>query len=184
VSCCRSLARAAAFAAALGVLAFTPGAFAAPQWSAGIDPSLCTISAPGADRRWVFCGDVYSDLILGRERERDFGVGPYLGLGTVAFEDLRARAGASLHVPAWEDFAFVLSGGGLLDDGGQPGIDAALFFGIRSYNFHGAYNFAGGVVLDAQKTFGDDESTVVALGLRVDGLALAVPFLLLWGALQ
>jgi hypothetical protein len=157
---------------------------AAPQWSTGIDPSLCVVDAPGVDRRWAFCGAFHSDLILGRERERDFGVGPYVSVGTLAFEDLRAGAGASLHVPAMEDFAFVLSAGGLLDDGGRPGLDGSLFFGIRSYNFHGAYNFAGGVVLDVEHTFGDEETTVVSLGLRVDGLALIVPFLLLWGALQ
>lgn len=157
---------------------------AAPQWSAGVDPSVCLEQRDDGAGRVAFCGSAHADLILGRQRERDFGLGPYATVGTVAFDDLRGTLGASALVPTWEDLGLVISAGGLLDDSGRAGLEGSLFFGIRSYNFHGAYNFAGGVVLDVERTFGAGPSTVVSLGLRVDGLALALPFLLVWGALH
>ena len=123
-------------------------------------------------------------MIFGRERERDLGLGPYAKLGTVAFDDLRGAAGASLQIPTWDDLALVLSVGPLLDHRGDLGLDSSLFFGIRSYNFHGSYNFAGGLVLGAQHRFGDREATVIGLGLRVDVFFLSAPALLAWGALQ
>jgi hypothetical protein len=157
---------------------------AAPQWNAAVDPSLCIETRRAAEDRLAFCGSAHADLILGRTRERDVGFGPYAALGTVAFEDLRGVVGASVLIPTWADLALVVSGGGLLDDSGELGFDTSVFFGVRSYNFHGTYNFAAGLVLDAQHGFGDDSPTVISLGLRVDGLALALPFLLAWGALQ
>jgi hypothetical protein len=170
--------------AALGVLGASRVAGAAPQWSAGVDPAVCVQQQDGAEDRVLFCGAAHGDLILGRQRERDLGFGPYATLGTVAFDDLRATLGASLLIPTWDDLALVLSVGGLVDDSANFGAEGAAFFGIRSYNFHGAYNFGAGLVLDAERTFGDHPSTVLSLGVRVDGLALALPFLLLWGALQ
>jgi hypothetical protein len=155
---------------------------AAPQWSASADPGLCVERAERT--RWAFCGDLHGDVILGRERERDLGAGPFLEVGTLAFDDLRVAAGASLQVPTWDDLSLVLSAGPLIDQSGQMGLDSSLFFGIRSYNFHGSYNFAGGVVLGAQHGFGEQESTVVSFGVRVDAFLLAVPALLVWGALR
>jgi hypothetical protein len=149
-----------------------------------VDPSVCHQQRQGSEGRVAFCGAAHADVILGRQRERDFGVGPYLTLGTVAFDDLRGALGASFLVPTWDDLALVVSAGGLLDDAGRVGTDGSLFFGIRSYNFHGSYNFGAGIVLDVERTFGDEPATVLAAGLRVDGLALALPFLLAWGALQ
>jgi hypothetical protein len=171
-----------AVAGALAAAGFCTPAAAGPQWSASADPALCL--ERGTEERWAFCGDLHGDLIFGRERERDAGAGPYLKLGTVAFDDLRAAAGASVHLPTWDDLALVLSAGPLLDHRGRLGLDSSIFFGVRSYNFHGAYNFAGGLVLGAQHSFGDDEATVIGLGLRVDAFFLAAPALLTWGALQ
>lgn len=170
--------------AVLSLLGVSRVAIAAPQWSAGVDPAVCVQQRDGGEDRVAFCGAAHGDLILGRQRERDLGFGPYATLGTVAFDDLRATLGASLLIPTWEDLALVLSAGGLVDDSAELGAEGAAFFGIRSYNFHGAYNFGAGLVLGAERTFGEQPSTVLSLGVRVDGLALAVPFLLLWGVLQ
>ena len=158
-------------------------ASAEPQWSIGVDPALCRESSD-TRTRWAFCGDLHSDLIFGRERERDIGFGPYTSVGTVAFDELRAAAGLTLLVPTLEDFGLGVSAGGLIDDAGRVGLDTELFFGVRSYNFHGVYNFAAGLVVGAERSFGDDPSTLVTLGFRVDGFFVAAPFLLAWGALQ
>ena len=168
-------------AAALGFV--SRPASAEPQWSIGVDTALCRQSSETRDR-WAFCGDLHSDLIFGRARERDLGVGPYTSVGTVAFDELRAAGGLTVLVPTLEDLGLALSAGGLIDDAGRLGLDTELFFGVRSYNFHGVYNFAAGLVIGAERTFGDDRSTLVTLGLRVDGFVVAAPFLLAWGALQ
>ncbi len=173
---------AAAWLATALVLAVRP-ANAEPQWSIGVDPALCRESSE-TRTRWAFCGDLHSDLIFGRARERDLGIGPYTSVGTVAFDELRAAAGLTLLIPTLEDFGLGISAGGLLDDAGRTGLDSELFFGVRSYNFHGVYNFAAGLVVGAEQTFGDDRSTLVTLGLRIDGFFVAAPFLLAWGALQ
>jgi len=137
-----------------------------------------------AGDRWAFCADLHSDVIFGRERERDYGFGPYASFGTVAFDELHAAGGLTLLVPTFEDLSLGLSGGASLDDAGRLGFDSELFYGIRSYNFHGVYNFAAGLVVGVGRTFGDDRSTLVTVGLRVDGFIVAAPFLLAWGALQ
>lgn len=179
----RRLAHRLVFVAAVvaGALAVRP-VHAGPQWSASANPGLCVESSD--ERRLVFCGDLHGDLILGRERERDLGAGPYLKLGTVAFDDLRAAGGASLHLPTWDDLALVLSAGPMLDHRGRFGLDSSIFFGVRSFNFHGAYNFGGGLVAFAQRDFSEQPVTVIGLGLRVDVFFLAAPALLGWGALQ
>jgi hypothetical protein len=112
------------------------------------------------------------------------GVGPYVALGTAAFDDLRVAGGLSALLPVVEDFPLVVSGGVLATGEGQWGLDSAVFFGLRSYNFYGAYNFAGGGFLGYQRTFGASSENVISIGVQVDALIVAFPFLLAWGALQ
>jgi hypothetical protein len=158
---------------------------AAPQWNASALASACLRGDDSALVRDVaFCGAVQGDVLFARERARDLGLGPYLSLSTAAFGDLRVAAGGRLLFPVSEDFPFVVSAGGLVADDGAPGLDASLFFGIRSYNFHSSYNFGSGVVAGVQRTFGDRSSSVLSLGVQVDALVFALPFMLAWGALQ
>ncbi len=156
---------------------------ARPQWSFGAVPAACwSSSQENAVPR--FCGTLTSDLLLFRERTRDAGLGPYLSVGTFAFRDVRFAGGARGLLPIIEDFPLVLSAGALVHDDGRYGVDGSAFFGVRSYNFHGWYNFAAGLVLGVQHTIGEPSETAWTLGARVDGLLLALPFLLAWGALQ
>ena len=119
----------------------------------------------------------------GRERARDFGIGPYLGATTVAFEDLRLAAGPTLLLPYAEDFPFVVSLGGLVRDGRDLGLDASLFWGTRGYNFQGVYNIALGFSLGWQHLFTDEPNDVVQLAAHVDGMVLALPFVAAYSAL-
>jgi hypothetical protein len=119
-----------------------------------------------------------------RSRTGDFGLGPYLSLGTAAFDDLRFSAGVSALAPIIEDFPLVVSLGALGRDGGDFGLSSSLFWGLRSYNFHGGFNLAFGVTLAGERTFGAQPSNAVSLGFQVDGLVLALPFLLLVGSAQ
>lgn len=137
-----------------------------------------------AFERGAFCGQARGDLLFFRERTFDFGLGPYLALGTAAFDDLRVSAGVSALLPAIEDFPVVLSLGPLLRDRGDFGLSSSLYWGLRSYNFHGGYNLAFGVLLAGERTFGAEPSNAISLGFQVDGMVLALPFLLLVGATQ
>jgi hypothetical protein len=131
-----------------------------------------------------FCGQARGDVLFLRERTSDFGLGPYLAVGTATFSDLRASAGLSALFPVIEDFPVVLSLGALTRDIDSFGVSGSLFWGLRSYNFHSGYNLAFGVSLAAERTFGAAPSNALSLGVQVDGLVLVMPFLLLIGAAQ
>ena len=171
-------------AAAL-VLSSARSVRALPQWNAGIAASGCTRGHGDELVSGVaFCGGAGGDVLFGRERERDFGAGPYLALSTAAFDDIRFAGGGRVLLPIVEDFPVVVSGGGLITGSGAPGFDTSLFWGLRSYNFHGSYNFAGGIVGGVQRTFGEQATTVFSVGLQIDALVIAAPFMLAWGAFQ
>jgi hypothetical protein len=176
--------RVSALAFALLVLVSRP-ALAAPQWNTGVVPSGCLLGT-GDDifERVAFCGSARGDVLFLRENARDFGVGPYASVGTAAFEDFRASLGVSALLPVIEDFPLVLSAGPLLRDGRELGVAATAFWGLRSYNHYGTYNIAAGLVLSAERTFGERETTALTIGLHVDGFILAIPPLLLFGALK
>lgn len=160
-------------------------ASAGPQWNAGFVAAGCALSGPQNKlERIAFCGELRGDVLFGRARVGDFGAGPYLAIGTAAFEDTRVATGVSLLLPVIEDFPLVFSAGGLATDSGQLGLDLTTFFGVRSYDHYGAYNFAAGAVIGAERTFGERSSTALSLGLQIDGLIVALPFLLAWGALK
>ena len=67
---------------------------------------------------------------------------------------------------------------------GDLGVSTSAFWGLRSYNFHAGYNLAFGISLSAERTFGAEASNALSLGLQADGFVLALPFLLIAGALQ
>lgn len=158
---------------------------AEPQWNAGAVTAACLRgSNDEVFESAAFCGGFRGDILFGRSGTQDLGVGPMVGVGTAAFDDLRLTLGGSALLPVLEDFPVVVSLGGLVRDAGDLGAEASLFWGVRSYNFHSAWNFAAGLSLGAQRTFGDEPDNVLWLGLQIDGLVFALPVLLLVGALE
>lgn len=175
----------AALLGALALLSWSRPAHAHPQWNTGFIASGCLLGeGESAFERVAFCGQARGDLSFFRERTADFGFGPYVALGTAAFDDLRISAGLSALAPVLEDFPLVFSLGALSRTSGDFGLSSSLFWGLRSYNFHGGYNLAFGVSLAGERTFGAEPSNAISLGVQVDGLVLALPFLLLIGAAQ
>jgi len=156
-----------------------------PQWNTGLSFAACQIHRDSPARDALrFCGAARADVLFGRERNRGFGLGPYLEIGTAAFRDVRLSTGVSALLPLQDDFPLVLSAGYSSRQVTEPGLEASIFWGLRSFNYHGAYNMSGGLVLQAQQTFGPRPTRTISLGLRIDGLLLALPFLLLRGALD
>jgi hypothetical protein len=178
-------ALAAGLAVCFCTLGFAGSARAAPQWNTGLVASGCLLGeGDEAFERVAFCGQARGDVLFWRERVSDFGLGPYLSVGTAAFDDLRVSFGASALLPVLDDFPVVLSLGMLGREHGDLGLSTSAFWGLRSYNFHAGYNLAFGFSLSAERTFGAEASNALSLGFQADGFVLALPFLLIAGALQ
>ncbi|MBX3183777.1 MAG: hypothetical protein KIT72_06610 [Polyangiaceae bacterium] len=123
------------------------------------------------------------DVLFGRERNADIGLGPYLDVSTFGFDDLRLGGGGSLHLPVHPYVPAVLSLGGYAkaDDGSwTPGVAADLFIGSRSYNFHSAYVIAMGLSLGARYGLGDSREASVILALNIDSSALWLPAMFIY----
>lgn len=136
------------------------------------------------------------DLLFLRSRPDDLGLGPYVEVSTFAFNQGQLGGGASFLIPVHDAFPLVLSGGGHLrlareDIGPRPGFDASLFWGARSFNYHGVYNMAGGLRVGYHHSFGitpADGPTVdeklLSISAQVDVVALGLPIVLLIDALR
>jgi hypothetical protein len=169
---------------ATAALFFAGAADAEPQGRVAIRTSVCGV---GADALWQetrFCNAVTGDVLLGRERNDDFGFGPYAEVSTAGFWDARYGGGLSVLTPVTHDFPLVLSFGAFGHEADAVALGGSAFFGLRSYNFHGAYNFAVGFVASGYRDLGAEGATLVSVGLEIDGFFLAVPFLFAAGELR
>lgn len=148
------------------------------EWNVAAQTSVCGL---GTDRVWQktgFCGSFRGDLLFGRDRNADFALGPYLTFGTATFSDVRFGGGLSLLLPTLEgDFPVVLSAGALSRNGTDLRLSGQAFFGLRSHNFHGSYAMGSGLVLGGDSTLNGQGNTLY-VGLQIDGLWLALPFIL------
>jgi hypothetical protein len=160
---------------------------AAPQYNAGL---LAGAAARGVGSSlWadtVFYGGIRGDVMLGRTAPGDFGAGPYVAVTTAAFDDARLAGGGSLHLPMDDTFPLVLSAGAFaraFDGAVKPGMQTQLFFGTRSYNYHADYVIAAGLVAGVDYSLSDGNESVFVLAAQIDGLLLALPFIILGQAL-
>jgi hypothetical protein len=164
----------------LAVALFALPVRAEPEWNVAAQTSLCGLGGHGdLWQKTAFCGAIRGDVLFGRARNADFALGPYATLGTAKFADARFGAGLSLLVPVLSgDFPIVLSAGGLSRNGSDARVSGEAFFGLRSHNFHGAYAMASGVVLGGDAAVTRDHSNTLYIGLQVDGMWIALPFIL------
>jgi hypothetical protein len=125
---------------------------------------------------------VTGDLLFGRARNGDFAFGPFVELSTAGFWDARAGGGVSMLAPVHDAFSLVASAGVFAHELRSPALGGTLFFGPRSYNFHGRYGIAFGLFAGAVVDLGDRHETMVLAGVDVDAALLAMPFLLLYNA--
>jgi len=160
-------------------------AAAAPQGRGGVRAGVC---GTGVERNvWeatTFCGALTGDVLFGRERNQDFGFGPYLELSTAGFWDLRFGGGATALLPVSPDFPLVLSLGVYAHELEAAALGGTLFWGARSFNFHGAYNLALGLFGSATVDLGAERATVVTVGADIDAFFIVAPFLLLAQAVR
>ncbi len=163
---------------------------AAPQGTAGL-----TIGAAGTGyhhRYWEetrFHLGARGDVLFGRDRNSDFGFGPYVEVGTNGFQSIQFGGGASLLLPVIDYLPLVISLGAYgqkSDDdfGLSPGVSTGLFWGSRSYNFHGGYIMSAGLIGQFRYGLGASGETSIIVGAQIDFLAMSLPFLFLINAIR
>ena len=186
----RALTRAragVACAVACAVCSSAGTAAASPQWNLALSPGGCYVRGSGAEDGWALCGSASGYVLFLRERDRDFGVGPYARGLMVLGDSMSAGAGVSALLPISPTFPFVLSAGAVANtrDGEiSPGADLWLFWGPSSYNFHSSYSMASGLLVGAQKTWGAAPATTLMLGAQIDFAFAAIPFIALYEVMR
>jgi hypothetical protein len=126
-----------------------------------------------------------ADGVWGRRSSSSVGVGVVTDVRTRRFADVQFAAGPTLVLPVTDPFPLVLSVGPFVhrDESTRMGGFVSLALGPRTYNFHGNYSLAGGLLLDARKVPGGGPTTISA-NLEVDLQIVVLPFLLLVNAFR
>jgi hypothetical protein len=181
-------ARAAAALVGALMTAQAAPAQADPQATVGL-----TMGAAGAGLNrsiWqttAFHLGIHGDVLFGRDRNSDFGIGPYAELLTNGFDEIQFGGGVSGLLPVLDTFPIVLSAGayGRQAAGGfglEPGLAGELFFGSRSYNFHANYVMTAGLIGQMRYGLGPSKETSIIMAAQVDFAILTLPFVFLINA--
>lgn len=183
-------------------LAATPTTLRAePQGTVGL-----TVGAAlrGDDTQWARTGDFHlglrGDVMFGREGPNDFGAGPWAMVSTHAFDEVAFGGGPSLLLPVLPTFPMVLAAGPyarvgdetppgpggfrLMGRGLEGGIAASWFWGTRSYNFHGSYGMAAGLLVEGRFGLGPSQERSIIIGAQLDLVAISLPFQFLVSAIK
>jgi hypothetical protein len=123
----------------------------------------------------------YADVLFFRRRGSDMAVGPFAELLTTNFASMQVGGGLAWLIPMIApDLPFVVSTGfsGRRGAAGwQPMVGARLFWGSRSFNFHGAYGTTVGLFVDGRLGLAGSQAAEAVLGVQLDASFLAFPFL-------
>lgn len=174
--------RLAALLAASALAGALPrAARAEPQVNGALTVGAAGVGMEGAV--WsatVFHLGLRGDVLFGRDDARDFGAGPYVEVLTHAFNQVQFGAGASALLPVLETTPVVLSAGvygrkGDDDFGLEPGVAAALFWGVRSYNYHSRYDIALGLLAEGRYGLGSSRESSIVISAQLDLALLATP---------
>jgi hypothetical protein len=179
---------AAALVGALSIGLHAASAHAEPQATIGL-----TMGAAGAGLNrsiWqttAFHLGIHGDVLFGRERNSDFGIGPYAEVLTNGFDEIQFGGGISGLLPILDTFPIVASAGayGRQAAGGyglEPGLAGELFFGSRSFNFHAPYVMTAGLIGQMRYGLGPSKETSIVVGAQVDFAILTLPFVFLINA--
>lgn len=178
-------AAAAGLCGAFVVAAWAGDARAEPQANASMTIGGAGVGQEG--RFWdhpEFHLGARGDVLFGRDSASELGLGPYLELGTFAFDDLHFGGGGSVLLPVHDSFPLVASLGAFGrwgDDpwGLEPGVSGALFWGSRSYNFHANYVMAGGLLVGFRQSLGESRESMLLIGAQLDLAFMGIPLVAL-----
>ncbi len=122
-----------------------------------------------------------------REGPRDFGIGPYVEARTASFGHADYGAGLVALLPTDQTFPLWFGGGAFArreDAAFFAGYNGFVAIGGRSFNHHGSYGMAYGLMFDARYHRGPVAGVDLILTASIDLQALAYPFLIGYGALR
>ena len=128
-------------------------------------------------------------LLLGRDKDVAFGVGPYVeALTTATFSDAQLGGGAAMLVPIHSYLPIVISVGGYAGyrapRGWEPGLAAELFWGSHGYKYHSVYALSAGIFAGGRYALGDSKEVLLLAGGRLDLELIAIPFIFIWSAIR
>ncbi|MSP24767.1 MAG: hypothetical protein EXR75_06295 [Myxococcales bacterium] len=178
-----------AFAGASALFVLTGNANASPQASATLDVGAAATGADGGvtDHAEFFVG-LRGDVLFGRDGPREMGAGPFFAVGTFAFDAIEIGGGVAGLLPVHETFPLVASLGAFVradtDAGVEPGVAARLFWGSRSYNFHGVYGMSAGVALEFHQTLGASKTSALLVAASLDLGVMTLPIVALVNLLR
>lgn len=122
---------------------------------------------------------IRGDVLFLRSSPRDMGLGPYVDASTASFATSDVGGGLSWLVPAIEDLPLVVSAGAFARNGEgrswAPGVEANLFGGSRSYNYHSSYGMAVGLFVQTRWVPLPPATLDVVIGVQLDLELLALP---------
>ena len=171
---------------AIGLLAARPAA-AHPQISVATTQGLALtdLRADNGPRLAYHLGGRFEALFL-REAPRDMAFGFYADVATAAFDTFETGGGLSWLVPT-QATAFVFSAGAFARTssfGWEPGLATSVFWGSRSFNFHGVYGLGAGLFAQGRYGLGDGHQADAIVGVQVDLEYLALPFIFAYQAIK
>jgi hypothetical protein len=128
------------------------------------------------------------DMLFFRNRGGDMAFGPYVDAATASFHHLDLGGGIEWLAPLVKDeLPFVLSAGPFWRNGDghswSPGVEATVFFGSRSYNFHSWYGLAAGAFAQTRWLPRSPSTLDLVLGIQIDAELLLLPALFVYEAL-
>lgn len=137
----------------------------------------------GGDRLWdrtrLNLG-VRFESVWFRESPKHFGLGPYLEARTASFGHADYGAGLLLLLPVNDTFPIWLGGGAFArreDAAFAAGYNVFIAWGGRSFNTHGSYAMAYGLLLDIRAHRGPVPGVDFILTASIDLQAFAYPLL-------
>lgn len=178
--------RTASVALALLVLGAPASAVARPQIGAGLTTGAALTDLRTNGPRLAYHLGGRFDVLLLRDAPHEMAIGPYVDVATAAFDTFESGGGIEWLIPT-DATALVVSAGGFARTssfGWEPGVASTIFWGSRSYNYHGTYGLGVGLFLQGRYGLGDGHQADAIAGVQVDLAYLAMPFLFAYEALS
>lgn len=176
-------------ASQLGVM-LTAAALAAPAAAEPQGNASLTIGGAGVGERgrfWehaAFHLGARGDVMFLRDKPGDFGLGPYVEIGTQRFDEVHFGGGATVLFPVHDLLPLVASAGAFgrwRDDGFglEPGVSGALFWGVRNFNYTAGYAMAGGLLVAYRQSLGASKESTLLIAAQLDLAAIGLPLVAL-----
>lgn len=140
-------------------------------------------------QRTAFHLGLRGDVLFLRNKNSDFGLGPYLELMTHAFDEVQFGGGVSGLLPVIDPFPIILSAGAYGRKGSdyfplEPGVAGTFFWGARSYNYHSPYVMSGGLLVETRVGLGASRETSIVIAAQIDLAFISLPAVFLINAIR